>query len=71
MIDQDQTVEKVQALLLLAIVLHSRNERLGAGDCLTVAVDLAFELGLNQADSATTMGDGDPLRGNSSLSKGC
>ena len=59
---QDGTVEKVQALLLLAIVLHSRNERPEAGECLTVAVDLAFELGLNQAHYATAMGEGDPLR---------
>lgn len=60
--DQDSTVEKVQALLLLAIVLHSRNERPEAGECLAVAVDLAFILGLNRADYATTMGKGDPVR---------
>lgn len=59
---QDGTVEKVQALLLLAIVLHSRNERTEAGECLAVAVDVALTLGLNRADYATTMGKGDPVR---------
>lgn len=61
-VEQENTVEKVQALLLLAIVLHSRNERAEAGECLSVAVDLAFELGLNQGGYATAMSDGDPLR---------
>lgn len=56
------TVEKVQALLLLAIVLHSRNERTEAGECLTIAVDTAFALGLDGADYATTMSNGDPVR---------
>lgn len=61
-IDQAPTVEKVQALLLLAIVLHSRNERADASDCLSRAVDLALELGLNRADFATMMGEGNPIR---------
>lgn len=61
-IGQDACVEKVQALLLLAIVLHSRNERAEAGDCLNQAVDLAFELGLHRPDYAIIMGDGDPIR---------
>ncbi|KAL2214933.1 hypothetical protein M432DRAFT_164331 [Thermoascus aurantiacus ATCC 26904] len=61
-IDQEGTVEKVQALILLAIVLHSRNERAEAGDCLARAVDLAFELGLNRRNFAETMGEGDPIR---------
>lgn len=60
--EQERSIEKVQALLLLAIVLHSRNERPEAGECLSMAVDLAFELGLHQADCATKMGGGDPLR---------
>ncbi|KAL1999814.1 hypothetical protein VTN02DRAFT_3954 [Thermoascus thermophilus] len=61
-IDQEPSVEKVQALTLLAVVLHSRNERPEAGDCLARAVDLAFELGLNRRSFAETMGEGDPVR---------
>ncbi|KAJ5690834.1 hypothetical protein N7462_005226 [Penicillium macrosclerotiorum] len=60
--DQPPAVEKVQALLLLAIVLHSRNERAEAGECLAAAVDLAFELGLNQATYPETASNGDPIR---------
>lgn len=60
--EQDATVEKAQALLLLAIVLHSRNERAEAGECLAVAVDLTFQLGLNRAEAAVAMGGGDPAR---------
>ncbi|BDD62354.1 hypothetical protein MPDQ_001872 [Monascus purpureus] len=61
-IDQEGTVEKVQALILLAVVLHSRNERMEAGECLSRAVDLAFQLGLHREDFAVTMGGGDPVR---------
>ncbi|PYH83143.1 hypothetical protein BO82DRAFT_46622 [Aspergillus uvarum CBS 121591] len=60
--EQDPSVEKVQALLLLAIVLHSRNERADAGVCIAMAVDLAFELGLHSRHFAQTMGEGDPVR---------
>ncbi|KAL4886674.1 hypothetical protein BJY04DRAFT_228462 [Aspergillus karnatakaensis] len=60
--EQDGTIEKLQALLLLAIVLHSRNERTIAGECLVTAVDLAFEIGLHTKDFATSMGEGDPIR---------
>ncbi|KAL2869195.1 Zn(II)2Cys6 transcription factor [Aspergillus lucknowensis] len=60
--EQEGTVEKVQALVLLAIVLHSRNERGQAGECLASAVDLAFELGMHTGDFAITMGEGDPIR---------
>lgn len=60
--DQDPSPEKVQALLLLAIVLHSRNERGEAGNCLAQAMDLAYELGLHRKSFAETMCDGDPIR---------
>lgn len=60
--DQLPSVEKVQALLLLAIVLHSRNERGEAKECIDAAIDLAFELGLNQATFAETANNGDPIR---------
>ncbi|KAL4779540.1 hypothetical protein BJX76DRAFT_340455 [Aspergillus varians] len=60
--EQEATVEKLQALLLLAIVLHSRNERNTAKECIVSAVDLAFELGLNTRDFATALGEGDPIR---------
>ncbi|KAL2827539.1 hypothetical protein BDW59DRAFT_143934 [Aspergillus cavernicola] len=61
-IAQEGTVEKLQALVLLAIVLHSRNERKEAGDCLWNAVDLAFELGIHSRNFAPAMGEGDPIR---------
>ncbi|KAL1969176.1 hypothetical protein VTN77DRAFT_430 [Rasamsonia byssochlamydoides] len=61
-VDQDPSPEKVQALLLLAIVLHSRNERGEAGNCLAQAMDLAYELGMHRKSFAETMGDGDPTR---------
>ncbi|GFF73334.1 hypothetical protein IFM61392_07309 [Aspergillus lentulus] len=60
--EQESSVEKLQALLLLAVVLHSRNERAEAGQCLATAVDLAFELGLHRQDFAISMGGGDPIR---------
>lgn len=60
--DQAPSVEKVQALLLLAIVLHSRNERKEAGECLASAVDLAFDLGMNEASYAEIVSNGDPIR---------
>lgn len=60
--EQDGTIEKAQALLLLAIVLHSRNERAEAGECLVTAVDLAFQLGLHRSESAVILGGGDPVR---------
>ncbi|KAJ5184092.1 hypothetical protein N7492_001708 [Penicillium capsulatum] len=60
--DSASAVEKVQALLLLAIVLHSRNERGEAGECLASAVDVAFELGMHQATFAETASRGDPIR---------
>ncbi|KAF7593104.1 hypothetical protein BBP40_012049 [Aspergillus hancockii] len=60
--EQEESVEKLQALLLLAIVLHSRNERPEAGECLATAVDLAFQLGLHTRSCARTMSEGDPIR---------
>ena len=61
-VNQPPSVEQVQELVVLAIVLHSRNERGEAGECLAKAVDLALELGLHRRDYATTMGKGDPVR---------
>lgn len=60
--DQPSSVEKAQALLLLSIVLHSRNERSEAGECLAAAVDTAFELGMHQASFADIASNGDPIR---------
>ncbi|KAJ5919345.1 hypothetical protein N7466_010288 [Penicillium verhagenii] len=60
--EQPSSVEKVQALLLLAIVLHSRNERGEAGLCLATAVDAAFELGMHQATFPELASYGDPIR---------
>lgn len=63
--EQETTVEKVQALLLLAIVLHSDNERAEAGVCLAAAVDSAFELGMHQGAFAVVASNGDPIRAES------
>ncbi|KAJ5256787.1 hypothetical protein N7478_012891 [Penicillium angulare] len=60
--EQAPSVEKVQALLLLAIVLHSRNERGEAGECLAAAVNVAFELGMNLATYPEVASNGDPIR---------
>ncbi|KAJ5497564.1 hypothetical protein N7463_009551 [Penicillium fimorum] len=60
--EQNLSVEKVQALLLLAIVLHSDNERGEAGVCLAAAVDSAFELGMHQGTFAILASNGDPIR---------
>ncbi|KAJ5714578.1 uncharacterized protein N7483_011759 [Penicillium malachiteum] len=60
--EQPSSVEKVQALLLLAIVLHSRNERAEAGECLATAVDVAFELGLHRGTFPEAESNGDPIR---------
>lgn len=60
-IEQEPSVEKVQALLLLTIVLNSRNERQEAGALLARAVDLSRELGMHRQSFAETMTD-DPIR---------
>ncbi|KAH8700137.1 C6 transcription factor [Talaromyces proteolyticus] len=60
--DAEPGVEKVQALLLLTIVLHSRNERQEAGALLAQAMDLAYELGIHLRSFAETMAEGDPIR---------
>jgi hypothetical protein len=61
-VEQEPSPEKVQALLLLTIVLHSRNERGEAGICLAQAMDLAYELGMHRRSFAEIRGDGDPIR---------
>jgi Fungal specific transcription factor domain len=61
-VNQELSVEKVQALLLLAIVLHSRNERAEAGACLDCAMDSAYELGMHRGNFAEAMGGTDPTR---------
>lgn len=53
--------EKVQALLLLTIVLHSRNERSEAGELLAQAVSLAYELGMHRKEYSENMAE-DPIR---------
>jgi hypothetical protein len=61
-VDQPPSPEKVQALLLLTIVLHSRNEREEAGSMLAQAMDLAYDIGLNRRSFAETVGEADPIR---------
>jgi hypothetical protein len=59
---QAPEVEKVQALLLLSIVLHSRTENVESKNCFTAAVDLVFELGMDQATYAETASPNDKIR---------
>lgn len=59
---QPPSPEKVQALLLLTIVLHSRNERNEAGQLLAQAMDMAYGLGMHRRSFADTHGEGDPIR---------
>lgn len=61
-IEQEASPEKVQALLLLTIVLHSRNERQEAGSLLAQAMDLAYELGMHRRLYAESMAEEDPIR---------
>ncbi|EEA21474.1 hypothetical protein TMatcc_009115 [Talaromyces marneffei ATCC 18224] len=60
-VGQDPCPEKVQALLLLTIVLHSRNERQEAGELLAQAVSLAYDLGMHRKEYAENMAE-DPIR---------
>jgi hypothetical protein len=64
-VDQESSPEKVQALLLLTIVLHSRNERQEAGILLAQAMDLAYEMGMHRKSFAETMSEGDAIRAES------
>ncbi|KAJ5218228.1 uncharacterized protein N7498_000327 [Penicillium cinerascens] len=59
---QAPAVEKVQALLLLSIALHSRTEHVESEICLAAAVDLALELGLHRATYAETASPNDSIR---------
>lgn len=61
-VDQEPCPEKVQALLLLTIVLHSRNERQEAGTLLAQAMDLAYELGMHRRSFAETRAEEDLIR---------
>lgn len=61
-VEQEPSPEKVQALLLLTIVLHSRNERQEAGSLLGQAMDLAYELGMHRRSFAEIMAEEDPIR---------
>lgn len=61
-LEQPATLEKLQALLLLIITLHSRNECAEAGICLATAVDLAFELKLHQVAYAEACSNSDSIR---------
>ncbi|KAJ5295351.1 hypothetical protein PENANT_c001G06278 [Penicillium antarcticum] len=56
------SANKVQALLLLSVALHSRTEHVESKKCLNAAVDLAFELGLDRATYAETESPNDPTR---------
>ncbi|OKL59519.1 hypothetical protein UA08_05198 [Talaromyces atroroseus] len=60
--DQAPCPEKVQALLLLTIVLHSRNERQEAGSLLAQAIDLAYELGMHRRSFTELIASEDPIR---------
>ncbi|KAI9763695.1 MAG: hypothetical protein M1840_009168 [Geoglossum simile] len=48
----------VQALLLFAIGLHSCGERERVGQVLTIAIDMALELGMNRQEFSSNNGEG-------------
>ncbi|KAK2743902.1 hypothetical protein FQN57_004525 [Myotisia sp. PD_48] len=53
---------KVQALVLLSIVLHARNERAEGVEALSTAVDLALDIGMNQQTFAVNMAGDDHIK---------
>lgn len=57
----EKTPETVQALLLYAIALHARYEPMEAMPVLTMAANLAIDLGMHQSDFAATHGRGNPV----------
>ncbi|KAJ5770580.1 uncharacterized protein N7511_002631 [Penicillium nucicola] len=59
---EGSSVNKVQALLLLSIVLHSRADHVESKKCLNAAIDLAFELGLDKSTFAETESPNDSIR---------
>ncbi|CRL25723.1 Fungal transcriptional regulatory protein, N-terminal [Penicillium camemberti] len=62
----DDAVEKVQALIILSIVLHSRDEPKEARYCLAQAIQLAFKLNMHHKHFAEESALGDLVREESS-----
>ena len=60
--ENDRSFCQVQALMLLAIALHARNERPEAVDIFTKAVNLAQAIGLYQNAYAQSAGGDDPVK---------
>ncbi|KAL6230151.1 hypothetical protein BDW75DRAFT_234618 [Aspergillus navahoensis] len=61
----DLTVEKTQALLLLAIVQHGRQQAQEARSCLGQALQCALELGLHRREASDMLSLDAPLRAES------
>ncbi|KAL5041892.1 hypothetical protein BDW71DRAFT_201033 [Aspergillus fruticulosus] len=61
----DLTVEKTQALLLLAIVQHGQQQAHAARSCLGQALQCALELGLDRRDGSDALSVDAPLRAES------
>ncbi|KAL4746456.1 hypothetical protein BDW72DRAFT_210407 [Aspergillus terricola var. indicus] len=61
----DLTVEKAQALLLLAIVQHGKQEPHEARSCLGQALQCALELGLDHREASDALSVDAPLRAES------
>ncbi|KAL4984673.1 glycosyl hydrolase family 3 C-terminal domain-containing protein [Aspergillus falconensis] len=61
----DLTVEKTQALLLLAIVQHGQQQAQAARSCLGQALQCALELGLDRRDGSDALSVDAPLRAES------
>ncbi|KAL4949133.1 hypothetical protein BDW69DRAFT_188602 [Aspergillus filifer] len=61
----DATVEKAQALLLLAIVQHGEQQPHQAQSCLGQALECALEIGLHRRETSDTLSEDAPLRAES------
>ncbi|GAQ05394.1 hypothetical protein ALT_2715 [Aspergillus lentulus] len=63
--EAESSVEKVQAFLLLAIVLHGRQQPDEAKSCLAQAIQLSLELGLHRREISDAMSLQNPVQAES------
>ncbi|KAF7595578.1 hypothetical protein BBP40_005613 [Aspergillus hancockii] len=63
--DADLCLEKVQALLLLSLILHARTEAREARECLAQAIASSLELGLHRREFSDALDIQNPIRAES------
>ncbi|KAE8385738.1 hypothetical protein BDV23DRAFT_190614 [Aspergillus alliaceus] len=63
--DADLTLEKVQAFLLLSLILHARTQPQDAKGCLAQAISCSLELGLQYREYSAAIEEQDPIRAES------